>query len=378
MIYILNCYPVLESGHFWQQDFYFRKFFRAIGLPYVFLNPSASIAKAEDDIGESLEFRYLEIDEGEKFVSAAINLIAADFHFRKSKSACLFFPWLPQFSNDQLIEFSRLGSLVNLSVTGVSVRTPDAIWGGNSEIETFVHQNLFSHSPFKLLWIGESPPHYLANSKNIRHLPEYAETKIISDKPKEFDLGFFGMLSPYRGLFEVLVIALFNPQLRIKIRGYGFAKHRIWRPVKFKSLRYTGWKNNILFSLFFSATSILIGLIRFLPNIDFSNKSFPREEDLDEAIGNCKTLFYCPKLPHGSGLMTKSLSAGIPILWNGLPGQAHDFLISNYPQGNFHYWEIFLPGKISNKLRVLPSLDPQESRMWDKVFAELSNLRQYL
>jgi hypothetical protein len=377
LIYIINCYPVLESGHFWRQDFYFRKFFRAIGISYAFINPSAGIAQADDNSGENLDFKYFQIDEVEQFVDIAINLITKDIQREDMTSACLFFPWLPQFSSDQLIEFSKLSSLVKLSITGVSVRTPGAIWGGNSEVETFVHQNLFSRTPFELLWIGESVPDYLANLKNIRYLPEYAETKMSSDKSKDFDLGFFGMLSPYRGLFEVLVIALFNPKLKIQIRGYGFARHRIWRPIRFKFLRYTGWRENFLFSVFFSVSSLFVGLIRFLPNIDFSDKPFPREENLDEAISKCKTLFYCPKLPHGSGLMTKSLSAGIPVLWNGLSGQAYDFLDSNYPDGNFKYWEIFLPGRISRKLRSLPPLEPHESQMWKKVYEELSILKEY-
>lgn len=113
-------------------------------------------------------------------------------------------------------KFSTLSSITKLSITGVSVRTSSAIWEGAREIETFVHQNLFTKSPFELLWIGESVPPYLADLKNIRYLPEYAETKIELSKEKEFDLGFFGMLSPYRGLLEILIIALFNPRIKIK------------------------------------------------------------------------------------------------------------------------------------------------------------------
>ncbi len=378
MIYILNCYPVLESGHFWKQDYYFRKFFRALGLKYTYVNPSSDLAKAEDDVEESSVFLYLQIDEFEEYVSRAVSLIRMDIQCRDLNSVCLFFPWLPQFTNKQMYEFSTLSLITKLSIAGVSVRTSSAIWEGSSDSETFVHENLFSDSPFELLWIGESVPSYLVDSKNIRYLPEYAETKIQPDKPKDFDLGFFGMLSPYRGLFEILIIALFNPQIKIKVRGYSFAFHRIWRPIKYKFLRYSGWKENLLFSLFFSFVSVLIGMLRFLPNIDFSNKPFPSEVELDDAISSCKTLLYCPKLRHGSGLMTKSLSAGIPIMWNGLPGQAYDFLNLNYPGGNFRYWEIFLPGRISKKIRFLPSLEAHESRMWDEVLEELSILRKFL
>jgi hypothetical protein len=308
----------------------------------------------------------------------AIAYIANDLQNQKVESACLFFPWLPQFSQEQLNEFATLNTITNLSIIGVSVRNPGAIWGGSSEVETYVHQNLFSKDPFKVIWIGESVPDYLSTSKQIRYLPEYAETKMNLEIRKEFDIGFFGMLSPYRGLFEILAVALFNPRLRIKVRGYSFAPHRIWRPIKFEFFRYTGWKDNFIFSLFFSVASLPVGWLRFLPNIDFSSKPFPTENDLDKALGNCKSLLYCPKLPHGSGLMTKSLSAGIPILWNGLSGQAYDFLRSNYQEGQFKYWEIFLPGRMTKKLSMLTPPEPQESRMWDEVLAEISEFKKYL
>jgi hypothetical protein len=349
-----------------------------MGLDYTYINPSSTLARIEDGIEESSKFLYLQIDENIEYSSKAISLISKDVKSRNLDSVCIFFPWLPQFTKEQLEEISAIDSITNLSIAGVSVRTSRAIWQGSSEIETFVHEDLFSCSPFELLWIGESVPDYLSDARKIRYLPEYAETKIQLEKPKEFDLGFFGLLSPYRGLFEIFMIALLNPQIRIKVKGYGFAKHRIWRPIKFRFLRYTGWKDNPLFSIFFSFVSVLISTLRFLPSIDFSKKPFPSEAELDDAISSCKSLLYCPKLRHGSGLMTKSLSAGIPILWNGLSGQAYDFLNLHYPDGNFKYWEIFIPGRISRKLRELPPLEAHESRMWEKVIGELSNLRKFL
>lgn len=74
--------------------------------------------------------------------------------------------------------------------------------------------------------------------------------------------------------------------------------------------------------------------------------------------------------------MTKSLSVGVPVLWNGLPGQTYDFLNLTYPEGNFKYWEIFLPGRISKKLQSLPHLEALEPSMKDKVFEELLILRK--
>lgn len=69
--------------------------------------------------------------------------------------------------------------------------------------------------------------------------------------------------------------------------------------------------------------------------------------------------------------MRKCLSTSISILWNGLPGQAYDFLNLNYPAGNFRYWGIMTPVRILRKHRTSPRLEAHQSRMWDKVFEEL-------
>ena len=103
------------------------------------------------------------------------------------------------------------------------------------------------------------------------------------------------MLTPYRGLFEILVIALFNPKIKIRVRGYSFAKHRIWRPIK-SSLRYAGWKDNQVFSLLFSFASIFVGTLRLLPNIDFSKKPFPNERDFNYAMSSSNRYLMLPKI----------------------------------------------------------------------------------
>ncbi len=377
MIYIVNCYPILETGHFWNQDRYFRKFFRALDFPYLYINPSAELAAIEDGSLRSPNYRYIQISAGNNFIENAIQNIVGDIKENLLQKAVIFFPWIPQFNEVEMIKFSKINSDARISIAGVSVRNSEAIWGSGDINNRFVHQSLFLNPPFEIFWIGESIPESLSTWKSIRHIPEYAETEIRFNENKIYDLCFHGMLSPYRGLFEVLVIALFNPKLRINIRGYSFSKHQIWRPIKFKFTRYTGWKDNLIFSLFFSICSIPIGFLRFLPNIKFSNIPFLNEKELDENLSYSRTLFYCPKLPHGSGLMTKSLSAGIPVLWNGLPGQAHNYLNVNFPQGHFRYWEIFVPGKIYKRIRSITPPVPQKLRMWNAVFVELSELKKY-
>lgn len=76
--------------------------------------------------------------------------------------------------------------------------------------------------------------------------------------------------------------------------------------------------------------------------------------------------------------MTKSLSAGIPVIWNGLPGQASDFLKINYPGGNFKYWKIFVPGYFSNNIAKITPLAPLEPKMWTRVLDEISELEKYI
>lgn len=368
----------MGTGHFWNQDRYFRKFFRSLNLPYLYINPSADFAALEDGLSGGQNFRYHKTKGDSNFVEDSIKIISTDLSENLVHKAVIFFPWLPQFNGNEMHSFSRIESKTKISIGGVSVRKPEALWGIDGFKEQYVHQSLFIDRPFEIFWIGEAIPRQLLTVRQIRHLPEYAETNIKVGGKKLYDIAFHGMLSSYRGLFEILVIALFNPKLKVHIRGYSFSSHRIWRPIKFKFTRYTGWKDNFIFSLFFSIFSFPIGLLRFLPNIKFSKNPFSDEAELDENLGLSRTVFYCPKLPHGSGLMTKSLSAGLPVLWNGLPGQAHDFLATTYSQGNFSYWEIFIPGRITKKVSNLKPPEPQQSRMLSAVLAEISEIRNYL
>ena len=44
-------------------------------------------------------------------------------------------------------------------------------------------------------------------------------------------------------------------------------------------------------------------MLRFLPNVKFSNIPFTTEDDLDQAMLQTKGMFYGAKLPHGSGII---------------------------------------------------------------------------
>jgi len=378
MIYILNLYGISNKGHFWHQDFYFRKIFRALNLSYLYLNSSAELAKIDDQEVDPVKYRYKTIMNSNHFILEALEIVSEDIVRSTVKSAVIFFPWLGQFSREELQTIAKLESNVKLSIAGVSLRKQDSTWDLDASEDSFTHQTLFLSNPFKILWIGEQVPEQYVKMNYLRFLPEYAEIATSSKRNKEFDLSFHGQLASYRGLFEILIIAFFNPLLKVHIRGYSFAAHRIWRPVKFRAFRYTGWRENIFLSCIFSAVSLPLSLLRYLPNVSFSQEPFEDEKELDEALNSTRAVFYCSKLPHGSGLMTKSLSAGLPMIWNGLPGQASQFLSANYPEGNFRYWTIFIPGSFSRKLNKLLPPIPQQPAMWARVLEEMSELKKYI
>lgn len=63
-------------------------------------------------------------------------------------------------------------------MAGVSVRKPEALWGIDGFEEQYVHQSLFLDRPFEIFWIDESIPLQLLPLRQVRHLPEYAESNI--------------------------------------------------------------------------------------------------------------------------------------------------------------------------------------------------------
>lgn len=245
-------YGVSNKGHFWHQDYYFRKMFRTLGLRYVYLNSSSEMARSEDLVNLNTNYRYETIVDSTSYVSEVISFISEDVLAKELSAVVLFCPWLPQFSRADLEKMSSIKVPATITIAGITMREQSSTWESKDHPVLFTHQNLFNSDPFKLLWIGEPVPLQFETLKQIRFLPEYAETKINSNLPKKFDFSFHGQLASYRGLFEILLIALFNPNLKVNIRGYSFAAHRVWRPVKYRMFQYTSWKENFIF-LFFSA-----------------------------------------------------------------------------------------------------------------------------
>jgi hypothetical protein len=351
---------------------------REIGLPYIFVNESAEIAQAEDGIFNSNDFRYKKITSPSTYIEDTIDFINHDIEVQSLQKAILLMSWLPQFTEGEFLKFKEIGNPIAISIVGLTTLTSSSATSTAAVGPRYIFQEYFQAKPYDLLWVGEKISRENSQNLRVRFLPEYANTTLVLSNRTHSDISFFGHLVPYRGISEILITSLFNPKLRIRIQGYSFKAHRIFRPLKFKVFNYGSWKNNPVFAVVFSLISLLLSLLRFLPNVDFSPSPFESESDLDQAMSESKCVFLCMKFPFGSGIMTKSLSAGIPVIWNGQNGQAIEFLNLNFPEGKFNYGDIFIPGKITKKLAQLAPPLPLRAEMWAGFVEEIRQLSRLI
>jgi len=371
MIYILSKYPRLDRGHYWSFDGYLRRALRENHIRYQFLNPSAKLALDEDERFNQIHNGYITIEDRGKFIQSAIEHILQDVKSNNHKKITILVPWLPQFTIDEIQELDLVEKFVDTKFVGLTTLSPQQIQGRKNQKSRYNFEEYFAGKSDRILWVSDVVPLDYNQREFIREFPDFAEVNMNRNEQKVWDISFFGLLTPYRGLFEILMIGLFNPKVKIRIKGYGFARHRIFRPWKHTIFRYQNWPSNPIASIFFSALSVLASSLLHLRNIDFSDEPFETEEDLDLGMSQTKFMFYCPKLPHGSGLTNKSLAAGIPILWHGWQGKAYSMLSQSYPQGYLPYFRFFIPNYINRKLTALEKPLDLQKQMWEKFSAEV-------
>jgi hypothetical protein len=375
VIYILDSSSRGDGGHLWITDRRIRRGFRERGLPYVFINPSAETARIEDEFDFNRNSRYLPLRGGKSFILDAIAWITKDLEEEKLQRATIFIPWLLQFTEIDLRYLLRLKDVVELSIAGITMHSVESL-KDPSGIKHFKFQELFeSDDAFKILWADAEVQEQISRSYSLRKWPQYEEGISAKKSEKNVTLGFFGMLSPERGLGEVLLLALFNPKLSVVIRGYSYRRFFIWKPTRFSYLRYTNWREKRLLSLSFGLISLLMSVLKYLPNVSFSDEPFPTEEDLLEAISESAAIFYYAKLINGSGIAMKSLACGIPVLWNGKFGSAVDSLHKSFPQGKFQNVELFIPNRLTKKVHSIIGSKPQNPHVWSKFLEEVSVLK---
>ena len=379
MIYIINSYGSDKIGHFWAWDGQIRKAYVEAKIKYTYLNPSAKKAEIEDSNIFEKNDSYIDIADGESFVEECIKFISEDLMRTNTKKAVLMIPFLSQFSENQILEFINIDKKVRAEVViaGITLHTKEATFWQPSRFR-YSYQELFENNEnCKILWVGENIPNNLKQFKFIRELPDYMDSKIKIGK-RGSALCFFGSLNAYRGITEILIAALFNPRMKVKIKGHGYANHLIWRPIKFDLLKFGSWKEKPFVAIPVNVVAYLLSFLKFLPNVDFENSPFPTEAELEKAISESAAMFYCAKLPYGSGIVNKTLFVGKPIIWMGTRGRAYEVLKDKFPNGRISYGEIFIPNRIQKKLGKVVELKSQPAINWDQFVSEITIVRNYL
>lgn len=173
--------------------------------------------------------------------------------------------------------------------------------------------------------------------QNIRFLPEpksamprktYSSSKII---------GFYGKLSFERGLFDLLLLVFFNPNLYHRICGYGFNRNHLYRSRNFISMRRTPFLG--LLSL---ALNYLVQLALLSSRVSFEERYFSDEREMSSDMQLCSAVFFsCSRSPYSSGLVYQSLASGIPVVWNPGNSAMDNVLGEAFPFGRIKRSDLF-------------------------------------
>jgi len=379
LIYLIDYYNKNEYGHFWTQDSYIRKAFLEQNIGFTFLNPDAEIAQREDiGLTKNKKNRYENLGKVSFSTELILDFIKKDIISSKIDKIILLFSWYPQINKNDLDSIILFSKKVELVVAGIAPVLPAIILGERSDFRYYFEKEFETFPLTRILWVWDDVDLYLNSRESdyIRRLPEYQSSiEAISNPQSQSSLSFFGMLSPFRGLAEVLIIGLFNKKLKIRIKGHGFVPWRVWRPFKNKFLRYQNWRQKPFISLFSIAISLLISALRYLPNVELSNEPFPTEKELDIAISNSQTIFYGAKLPLSSGIALKSLAAGVPVVWFGDEGEAFNFLGRKSPAGKINYVDIFRPNYIYRKVKQLENYQTSAVFEWNDYKEEICSIK---
>jgi hypothetical protein len=377
MIYLINSYGKDVVGHFWIWDRQFRKAFRELKFNHAYINPSANFASTEDP--ESEFSYYLETNLDTDFISQSVSLIQEDIAIHGWQEVILVFSYLAQFSEKEVEHFiSKIMSFnVKVSIAGISNLSDEAMMNKRTS-KRYLMQDYFNQLNIqRILWVFEKKPKEYDHFDFIRELPDFIESK-KSLGNRTNDISFFGSLNAYRGITEILLIALFNPKLRIYVKGHGFARNRVWRPIKYKRLIFTSWKQKPLVSIPMNFFSIIISSLIHLPNVIFSSEPFKTETDLEDAIMNSGALFFCAKLQFGSGIVAKCLYSEIPVIWLGQGGHAFEMLNKNYPIGRISYSDIFIPNRIWKKFNSVKEIKSNPPFSWETARNSIYQIREFM
>lgn len=281
----------------------------------------------------------------------------------------VIFTWLPSNTVDFYESFFSKVTNKNISFFGISTLNSSSVLNYDENYSFELQEVFDNYDCCRALWVWHEPNTKLETGKKVKRLPEFHSARPKTDFPekKEYSkqLNFYGGLSSLRGLGEIFLVALFNPKLQVQIKGYGYSKYRVWRPLKLRLFRYSRWRQKPLLAIFIALASTAISTLRFLPNIEFDSKPFTSENDFLDAVSTSGFIFVGCKLPHSSGVALAALAAGVPVIWFGEKGEAVRTLLAASPNGRILYKDIFVPGKVTRILKEYNFAQPKPYFTWE-------------
>lgn len=382
MIYLIDPYGNIETGHFWKVTSDFYNALSLLNLEFILLTPTpdVEIKDHEGELSSTCAARQAiptVIEDRIQYFEDFLILLNM-----KRERTVVIFTWLPSNTNEFYEAFFSRVNNSNISFFGISTLKSSSVINYNENYSFDLQETFNKYENCKVIWIWHEPNMIEGIGKKLRRLPEFHSNKLdfkfLIDSEDEISLNFYGGLSSFRGLGEILLIALFNPSLSVKIKGYGFSKFKVWRPTKYKLFRYSKWQKSPFVAVFIAVMSLVVSILRYLPNVKFDARPFGSEEEFLIAISNSKFVFVGCKLPHSSGVALASLAAGVPVIWFGTKGEAVRTLVNAVPEGLIRYHEIFVPGRIKKKLKSSSISGSKMIHSWESMVEEIGYVKEYL
>jgi hypothetical protein len=361
-------------GHYWQMAANFRKVFIEDGREYMFISPSSLVAFSEDQTfsSEVKKLSYVTVPSDEDFYQNVLNEIEKFATQYTGVSIILIFLWLYDLAIEDFQAALKLTEKYPITISGISFFT-----GDNSKNHDFIYEKEFSESgSCKKLWVWAEIPlnRKINGNSKLRRLPEYHPSIPRLQVPTDPTLGFFGKLNAARGLPEVLLAALFNPSIKVVIKGYEYQRLQMWRATKYKFMTHSNWRRKPWVSVIRKILNRFFLFLLNLPNVEFSPIPFSNDPEMQKAITKCSAIFYGAKLPYSSGVALTSLASATPVIWFGNDGEAVSQLMKAFPEGRIRYLDVFIPGRIAKKLENVTKLTPSEMYGWLEFKNEVLNL----
>jgi glycosyltransferase involved in cell wall biosynthesis len=372
MIFLIDPYGQNNHGHHWNVSIQFLEALIEGNLEFAFVSPTALLAKKE------IEARYpnkkinaIQTSDDPTVHKQSVATLITDASNVSEKSIFVF-SWLGLFSESQFQDILENVSNTAMEIHGVSGLSKASVENYNSEYH-FEFELIFQDNPnCKTLWVWHEP-NPRSTSHKVRRLPEFhfSLPREIPGKRSRIRISFFGRISPFRGVAELLIIALLNPRLEVFIKGLGFSRWGLWRPAR----GYRGWKQQPLTALVSILISAALSALRFLPNVEFDSTPFPSELELANAIARSDIIFVGCKLPLSTGIGLSAMASGVPVMWFGRTGEGARLLQIGSDFGRLRYAQIFLPGYATKRAKEIVSKKTAEifsrKEMYDEITGQL-------